>query len=73
MTTDGVAAARRRVEIVAGVAFGSALSTSATTPATCGEAIDVPDITVAAVVEVCESEVIPEPGAKMSRQVPKLE
>jgi hypothetical protein len=41
-------------------------------PATCGEAIDVP--LIVAVPEVpSQVEVINVPGAKISRQVPKLE
>ena len=73
VTTDGVAVASRREAIVAGVAVASALSSRAATPATCGAAIEVPEIVAVAVVEVYQSDVMLEPGAKMSRQVPKLE
>lgn len=46
---------------------------SAATPATCGEAIDVPLKVAVAVLEVNHAERMPEPGAKRSRQVPKFE
>ena len=46
---------------------------SAATPATCGVAIEVPLMVLVAVLLVYQAEVIDEPGAKMSRQVPKLE
>ena len=45
----------------------------AATPATCGEAIDVPLSVAVAVFEVAHAESIPLPGANRSRQVPKLE
>jgi hypothetical protein len=45
-------------------------STSAAAPATCGDAIDVPLIDRVTVLLVDQAEVIDEPGAKMSRQVP---
>lgn len=50
-----------------------ALATSAAAPTTCGVAIDVPLIVLVAVSLVFQAEVIDEPGAKMSRQVPMLE
>ena len=43
---------------------------NAATPATCGEAIEVPEIVFVAVSLVYQAEVIEEPGAKISRQVP---
>ena len=46
---------------------------SAAAPATCGVAIEVPLMVLVAVLLVCHAEVMVEPGAKMSRQVPKLE
>jgi hypothetical protein len=46
---------------------------NAATPATCGDAIEVPEIVFVAVSPVCQAEVIEEPGAKISRQVPKFE
>lgn len=46
---------------------------SAATPATCGEAMEVPEIVFVAVLDVCQAEVMDEPGAKMSRQLPKFE
>ena len=46
---------------------------SAATPATCGAAIDVPLIVLVAVSDVDHAEVMLEPGAKMSRHVPKFE
>jgi len=43
---------------------------NAATPATCGDAIEVPEIELVAVSDVYHAEVIEEPGAKMSTQVP---
>ena len=43
---------------------------SAATPATCGEAIDVPEMVFVAVVEVNHADKMLEPGAKTSRQEP---
>jgi len=51
----------------------SALSAKAAMPATCGEAIDVPEIVLVAVVEVDQAEVMFEPGANTSTHEPKLE
>ena len=48
----------------------SALSAKAAMPATCGEAIDVPEIVFVAVVEVYQAEVMFEPGAKTSTHEP---
>ena len=42
-------------------------------PATCGEAIDVPDNTAVAVVDVYQAEVMLEPGANTSTHEPKFE
>ena len=58
---------------VAGDAVGFVSRNNAATPATCGEAIDVPEIVLVAVSLVRQAEVIPLPGAKMSTQVPKFE
>ena len=46
---------------------------SAATPATCGEAIEVPLNVAVAVSELNQADRIPEPGAKMSKHVPKFE
>src|SRR4051794_18301459 len=54
----------------AGVQAGWAPSTSATAPATCGLAIEVPLITAVAVSPVYDAEVIFTPGAKTSTHVP---
>lgn len=54
-------------------AVGVSCRISAATPATCGEAIEVPEIVFVAVFEVCQADVIDDPGAKISRQLPKLE
>src|SRR6185503_1030099 len=43
------------------------------TPATCGEAIEVPLNVAVAVFEENHAERIPEPGAKRSKHVPKFE
>jgi hypothetical protein len=57
----------------AGVAVGFPCRYSAATPTTCGVAIDVPLIVLVAVALVYHADVMLEPGAKMSTQVPKLE
>lgn len=59
--------------IVVDDADGLACLYSAATPATCGEAIDVPLSVAVAVFDVNQAERIPDPGAKISRHVPKLE
>ena len=46
---------------------------SAAAPATCGVAIEVPLIVFVAVSAVCQDDVMLEPGAKRSTQVPKFE
>lgn len=61
------------VVTVAGEAPGFVSRNSAATPATCGAAIDVPEIVFVAVSLVFQAEVMLEPGAKISRQVPKFE
>ncbi len=48
----------------------SALSASAAMPATCGAAIDVPEIVFVAVFDVYHAEVILEPGANTSTHEP---
>ena len=58
---------------VAGDALGFVSRNNAATPATCGVAIDVPEIVLVAVSLVLHEDVILLPGAKMSRQVPKFE
>src|SRR6476620_547317 len=58
---------------VAGEAVGLVSRNRAATPATCGVAIDVPEIVLVAVSLVFQDEVMLLPGAKMSRHVPKLE
>ena len=63
------------VQISAGVAAGVSSRSRATTPATCGAAIDVPLTTLAAVagVEVpIHADKMLTPGAKMSTQEPWL-
>ena len=50
-----------------------AASVTAAMPATCGDAIEVPDSTAVAVVEVYHAEVMLEPGAKTSTHEPKFE
>jgi len=46
--------------------------TRATAPATCGQAMDVPDSDVDPVLEVWLADSIYLPGAKISRQLPQL-
>ena len=48
----------------------SALNAKAATPATCGDAIEVPEIVLVAEVEVYHAEVIFEPGANTSTHEP---
>jgi hypothetical protein len=50
--------------------LGEISSPSAATPATCGEAIDVPEIVFDAVVDVYQAEVMLDPGANTSTQDP---
>jgi hypothetical protein len=57
----------------AGEAAGTADKYRATSPATCGAAMEVPDRVADAVVDDVPAETIPEPGAKRSRHAPKLE
>ena len=47
-----------------------ACKANAATPATCGLAVDVPLMVLVAVLPVYQAEVMLEPGAKTSRQVP---
>ena len=47
-----------------------ALSANAATPATCGEAIDVPEIVLVALFDVYQEEVMFEPGANTSTHEP---
>ncbi|KOX51980.1 hypothetical protein ADL08_02870 [Streptomyces sp. NRRL F-6492] len=70
VTTFGVAAAVRAAETWAGVAVGLAARWSAAAPATCGVAIDVPEMVLVAESLEFQDEVMEEPGAKMSRTVP---
>jgi len=55
---------------VAADAEGFVWRYSASAPATCGDAIDVPLIVFVAVVDVYQADVMLEPGAKTSRQEP---
>ena len=57
-------------EICATELLGEIPSPSAATPATCGDAIEVPEIVFDAVVDVCHAEVMPDPGANTSTQDP---
>jgi len=57
----------------AGVAVGFVSRNKAATPATCGDAIEVPEIVLVAVSLVLQADVMLLPGAKMSTQVPKFE
>ena len=68
-----VALATNCVATCAGVSVGALPNMFATTPATCGAAIDVPDMMEVAVGLVFEEEVILIPGAKMSTQEPRFE
>jgi hypothetical protein len=61
------------VATTAGEEVGFCCKYRATTPATCGAAIDVPDIDVIAVFEEIPADVIDWPGANKSTHVPQLE
>src|SRR5258705_329233 len=58
---------------VAGEAPGFVSKNSAATPATCGVAMEVPEIVLVAVSLVFHEDVMLEPGAKISTHVPKFE
>ena len=73
VTRFGVDDDRNIVAISDGVEVGEVPSKTATTPATWGVAIEVPEMVLVAVVLLIHAEVMLEPGAKMSRHVPKLE
>ena len=72
-TTFGVALDVMIVATCAGEKVGFADKMRAATPATCGDAIDVPEMVPVAVVPVCHADLIPDPGANMSTHSPKLE
>ena len=72
-TRPVVAFSTRAREMASTVAVGVAASKRAATPATCGDAIEVPDHVALAVSEPLFEEVIASPGAKMSRHEPKFE
>ncbi len=57
----------------AGEAEGFPSRYNAATPATCGDAIDVPLMVAVAVLLSSHAEVMELPGAKISRQLPKFE
>src|SRR6185369_14716740 len=61
------------LRVVAAEAPGLNCLYSAATPATCGEAIEVPLNVAVVVSELNQDDKIPEPGAKMWRHTPKLE
>jgi hypothetical protein len=60
-------------ETLAGAAVGFACKYNAAIPATCGDAIEVPDHVAVFVVPPIIADVMLTPGAKMSRHVPQLE
>ena len=69
----GVAAAMSVDVTAAGLALGFDCKYKATTPATCGDAIDVPDIEVRSVVLRMYDDVMETPGANTSTHEPKFE
>jgi hypothetical protein len=69
----GVEAAKSVDATVAGVAEGFVCKYNAATPATCGAAIDVPDIEVMSVVLRMYDDVTETPGANTSTHEPKFE
>jgi len=73
LSTPVVALLTMALRTVAADAEGFACLYNAATPATCGDAIDVPLKVAVAVVEVHHADRIPEPGANRSTHVPKFE
>src|SRR5690606_14756407 len=70
VTLFGVEALMIALVTCDGVAVGLSARYSAATPATCGEANEVPLMVLVAEVLVYQAEVMDEPGAKMSRHEP---
>jgi hypothetical protein len=73
VTRFGVAEATSALRTCVGERPPLAPRRRAAAPATCGEAIDVPLIVFVAVDEVYQADLMLDPGAKMSRQLPKFE
>ncbi len=67
-----LAVVRRRV-ISVELMPGTACDRRAARPATCGEAIDVPEMVLVAPLPPIHAEVMPLPGAHASTQLPKFE
>ena len=59
-----------QLEICATELLGAISRPSAATPATCGEAIDVPEIVLDEVIDVYHAEVMLDPGANTSTHDP---
>ena len=70
VTLPGVPLVTRASRTCCAVAVGLALRYSAATPATCGLAMEVPLMEVLPVSLELAAEVMLEPGAQMSMQVP---
>jgi hypothetical protein len=70
VTLLGVALLFNDVATASGVAVGLAAKYSAAAPATCGVAMDVPLMVLVAVGLLYQSDLIEEPGAKISRHDP---
>lgn len=73
VTTLRVAEVAIADDTSAGVRAGFCDKAKAATPATCGAAIDVPDIVRVAVSDECPADTMLDPGANTSRQEPKFE
>jgi hypothetical protein len=73
MTTLLVAADVIADMTVAGDAAGTADKYRAARPATCGDAIDVPDKIWVELELVCHADLMSDPGANRSRHEPKFE
>ena len=73
VTTAGVAAPETAPATLAGAAVGFICRYNAAMPATCGDAIEVPDHVAVVVVPPIIDDVMLTPGANMSRHVPQLE
>ena len=72
VTTPRVASADKRLATCAGL-IDELPTASAATPATCGAAMDVPDIITVEVGEEIPVEMMELPGAKISTQPPTFE
>ena len=69
----GLADATRRSATTAGLAPGRPIRSRDAIPATWGAAIEVPEMVLVAVEDVCHADLMPLPGANRSTQDPRFE